>query len=77
MSITELATTVAWLESEQRLSREKSDRILALVADPALAEALALCRESKSPREDFIKMRDSQPGSGMPWSWRFFRKAGS
>lgn len=77
MSITELATTVAWLESEQRLSREKTDRILALVADPALGEALELCRASKSPREDFLKMRDAQPGSGMPWSWRFFRKAGS
>lgn len=75
MSITELATTVAWLETEQRLSREQTDRITALLGDPALAEALAKSREAKSPREEFLRMRESQPGSGMPWSWRFFRKA--
>lgn len=75
MTMSELATTVVWLESERRLTREQTDRLVALCGDPALKEALAQSREAKSPREEFLKMRESQPGSGMPWSWRFFRKA--
>ena len=77
MTISELATTVVWLESEQRLTREQTNRIVALCGDPSLREEIEKSREGKSPREEFLKMRETQPGSGMPWSWRFFRKAAS